>query len=466
MQPTREVLIDFAGDGEGVDELSWGQSEIWQAMVDQKSALPIGGIGSRPGISVDAVADELRYLMGRFQSMRTRIVFADDGRPLQSLSAKGRITLAVFEAGGEDPDELASKVHADYVSTPFDPVGEWPVRMAVVCRDGLVIRLIAVMSHLTTDGQGGAIMLGEVHRRAPEPVDGMQPLEQARWQRSPEGVRQNEAAMRHFARQLDRIPLGMLNDRSGAGKPRYVKAKLRSPALEQAVRRLSASIGAHSSAVLIALYAMGFARVTGHPVFFTRPVVSNRFRARLSNVVCMLAQAGLCVIDVADSTTTEVIRRTQRAALTAYKNAYFDPRRLAALLAQTAQRRGPLFSASCFFNDRRGSGLPGELPDPARIAAARAQTTFRWVPEPEKICDRLALCVEDVPGLIELTVDFDTHYVSPRTVEAMLHAMEEVAVAEATAQTSRQVPVALAMTTATVEPVGTTVPASGDCSMT
>jgi len=428
----RQVLVDFAGDGEGTDEMSWGQWEIWLAMVDQKSSLLISGTAPREGVSVDTVAEELRYLMSRYQSMRTRLKFADDGRPLQSLSAKGRIALEVFDAGEHDPVQLARRIHDEYAAKPFDHVNDWPVRMAVVCRHDVPVQQVAVMSHLTTDALGALIMVDEITRQEAAPVEDMQPLEQARWQRSPAGSRQNEAALRHFARQLGRIPLGMLTDASDARKPRYWKGKLRSEALWLAVRALAARTKVDSSAILLALYAIGFARATGHPAFFTRPVVSNRFRARLSNVVCMLAQASLCVIEVAESSVDEIIARTQQAAMTAYKHAYFDPRQLLVLIAETATRRGPTFSTSCFFNDRRGASRAepgGTLPDLAEIALARSQTKFYWVPDQEKRCDRLFLNVEDVPGLVDLTVDFDTHHVSPRIVEAMLRAMEEVAIA-------------------------------------
>jgi hypothetical protein len=368
--------------------------------------------------------------MSRFQTLRTRLVFTDDGWPLQSLSAKGQIALEVYEAGDSDPVRLARQVYDEYVTRPFDYVNDWPVRMAVVCRRDVPAQLVAVMNHLATDGQGSMVMLDEVRRRAESPVDGMQPLEQSRWQGSPAGIRQNEAAMRHFARQLARIPPGVLEGAHRVEQPRYRKGKLRSEALWLALRALAARTGVDSSAILIALYALGFAKVTGHEVFFTRPVVSNRFRPGLSNVVCNVAQAGLCVVEVAGRGVDEVIVQARKAAMTAYKYAYFDPRRLSELIAETAGKRGPSFSAGCFFNDRRRPGHcePAEVV-PNLAEAARKPAAFRWVPEREKICDRLFLCVEDVPGLIELTVDFDTKYVSSRTAEAILRAVEEVALA-------------------------------------
>jgi hypothetical protein len=47
------VTVGFAGDGAGVGALSWGQQDIWQAMVRQKSWLPNGAWGPlAPGTTV------------------------------------------------------------------------------------------------------------------------------------------------------------------------------------------------------------------------------------------------------------------------------------------------------------------------------------------------------------------------------------------------------------------------------
>ena len=102
------IVVPFDGDGSGVDDLSWGQAENWSAIVRQKTWIPLGGV--RPlgeGTTVDDIASEVSYLMGRFQSIRTRLRFDPDGRPTQVVSSSGEITVDVIDAGADDPAEVA-----------------------------------------------------------------------------------------------------------------------------------------------------------------------------------------------------------------------------------------------------------------------------------------------------------------------------------------------------------------------
>src|SRR6266436_3541078 len=97
--PTQRLSVAFKGDGAGVEAMSWGQREIWLAMVRQNSSLSLGGIKPlSPGTTLEEIADELAYLMSRYQSMRTRPRFDADGGPLQELFDSGEIPLDVFEA--------------------------------------------------------------------------------------------------------------------------------------------------------------------------------------------------------------------------------------------------------------------------------------------------------------------------------------------------------------------------------
>lgn len=41
---TKRVEVAFVGDGSGVDELAWGQREIWVSMLQTGSAKPVGGV--------------------------------------------------------------------------------------------------------------------------------------------------------------------------------------------------------------------------------------------------------------------------------------------------------------------------------------------------------------------------------------------------------------------------------------
>ena len=70
IRPSARIPVRFSGDGAGTAELSWGQREIWRTMVRQRSWLPIGGWSRlAPGTTLADVAEELRWLMVRYQPL-------------------------------------------------------------------------------------------------------------------------------------------------------------------------------------------------------------------------------------------------------------------------------------------------------------------------------------------------------------------------------------------------------------
>src|SRR5580700_8053083 len=78
---TEKVVVQFAGDGSGVAELSWGQREIWSVIQAKDNSLPMGGARALPpGQTVADVADGLRFIMSRHQALRTRLRFGPDGQ--------------------------------------------------------------------------------------------------------------------------------------------------------------------------------------------------------------------------------------------------------------------------------------------------------------------------------------------------------------------------------------------------
>jgi hypothetical protein len=430
--PTDRVLVSFAGSVSGVEEMSWGQWEIWLSMRDQESALPIGGTKPLTDMTVDDVTDELRYLLSRFESMRTRLRFDATGRPVQVVSDSGEIALEIYDAADADPDEVAAAVEADYRATPFDYENDWPVRMAVIRDHGVLTHMVVIMCHMVTDGTGATVMIAEVAARVTTPVDGMQPLAQAQWQRSPAGQRQNTTAVRHWESVLRGVPQPWLPAGFGDPQsPRHWQGQLDSPALLLAVRSICARTRIESAPVLLALFAVALARVTGISPVMTRPIVSNRFRRGLADVVAVVAQNGICSLDVADISLDEAIRRAQRGAMTAYKHAYFDAEKVYALIARLTEERAPDFNIGCFFNDRRvmhRSATTGAAPSPRQQAEMLPLTTFRWVRTQHNPVDRLFVHIDDVPDTMQITIDIDTHHVSPAHAEALTRGMESAAV--------------------------------------
>ncbi|WP_329172138.1 condensation domain-containing protein [Streptomyces sp. NBC_01477] len=440
-EATERVAVDFAGEGAGVDEMSWGMWEIWHAMQGQRSALPIGGRAPlEAGTTLAGLAEELRYLMGRFPSMRTRLRFDDRGRPTQQLFATGRTVLEVYDAAdGDDPDDVAAAVEDHYRRTVFDYADDWPVRMGAVRKHGRPTHLVTVMHHLVTDALGGALMLREVRARQTAPAAGLQQLDQARWQRSPAGQRQNDRALRYWESVLRAVPARQLPGPSDPRSPRHWDADFRSPALTAALPVIAGRTGAAMTTVLLALFAVALHRTTGINPVAVRPVVNNRFRPGLADVVCMVAQAGGCLLDVEDATVEEAVQRAGSATLSAYKHAYFHPERLRELTARVSRERGEDVEVGCFFNDRSAHLPPPDGQDMTAEQLARtlrtapAGSTFTWTARHDIPAERLFVTAEDVPEGLRLEIRIDTHFISPAEAEALARAWEAVAVEAALA---------------------------------
>jgi hypothetical protein len=422
------VLVHFEGDGAGTGALSWGQLENWSAIVKQKTWLPLGGVKPLPpGTTVDDIAGELRYLLGRYQPMRTLLRFAPDGTPAQVVHRSGEIALEIVDAGDEDPEKVAEAVCDGWREGALDFAAEWPVRMAVVRQAGVLTHMAVLMSHFVTDATGAMTMMAEVATRVTTPVDGLQPLAQAEWQGSPAGQRHNAAAQRHWEGILRTVAPQRFPAPAQVASPRYWHAEFTSPALAHAVRALAARTGADTSTILLALYAGSLARVTGVDPVVIRPMVSNRFRPGLAGVVCTLAQAGLLSIDVGGATLEELVERTRRVTMAAYKYAYFHHAGMEALVARVAAERGVEIELGCYFNDRRGPGRETDPVDPA--GAVVGESIFRWVAAQDAPSfEPLFVHIDDAPGTLRMSLYLDAAHLSPAGGEAVLRGMEELAV--------------------------------------
>lgn len=429
------IAVPFQGTGSGVGELSWGQLDIWQAMVRQHNWLPMGGWKRLPpGTSVADVVADVAYVVSRYQPMRTKLRFAEDGRPQQVLSDTGVTHIDVIDGDSwpkEDLDQLARQVQDWYQRTPYDFAGEWPLRVGVIRRRGELTHHIAIMCHIVSDGIGALVIAREAQERPPTPVSGMQPMEQARWQAGPAGQRQSAAAIRHWENTLQGVPLKRFPPTTERPEPRHWRGDFTSPALRLATHALTAQSNVDSSQVVLTVFALAMARVTGVNPVVVRPMVSNRFRPGLADVVAMLAQYGLCSLDIAGIPFPEALAVTGRETMTAYKNAYYHPVKMAALIERIAAQRGPEFEMGAYFNDRRiqsrtefGQEPP---PEPDDIEKALPRSEFRWTIKQHDPFEPLIVHVEDVEDAMNVVIFMDSHIVSPADGEGLLRTMEEIA---------------------------------------
>jgi hypothetical protein len=431
------VLVPFAGAGSGAGPLSWGQRLMWNAIQRWESSLALGGVSPLPaGMTTEQLADVLGYIMSRHPSLRTRIVTGPDGDLRQEVAAAGEIPLELVDVpAGQDPAAVADEVQDRYRGVQFDYATEWPVRMAVVRSGGEPVLLVAMYCHLALDGAGLDVLVTDVAAiGAAGPVTGATPLAQAEWENGPAGQRHNASTLRHWERHLRTMPAKRFTAPAGCPPPRFREIRARSRAMDLAARLIADRTGVDTPAVLLAASAAALARVTGNNPSVMLILASNRFRAGLTDSVSTVTQPGLIVIDTADATFDELVRRAWRASLAAYKHAYCDPTQRDALHDRISAERGEQVELSCYFNDRRmrQPAEGGSVPTPTDIEAARPASWVRWPETPsDSPSEPFFVLVDDVPGVIDLRVSLDTRYVDPADAEAYVREFEAVTVAAA-----------------------------------
>lgn len=441
MRVADRVPVPFAGDGAGVGRLSWGQQEMWGAIRRMGSSLAIGGVSPLPaGMTVEMSVSVLRFILSRHPSLRTRLRLAPDGRVEQVVAAAGEAPLEVVDAGAGDPAEVAEAVRVHYHDTVFDYAGEWPVRMAVIRQGGVLTHSVALYCHLALDGEGLGALIPDLSTmdlntgHSDRPSSGMSPLEQANWQASPAGQRRSDTSLRYWERLLRGVPARRFPG-PGSSQPRFAEVEFRSVAADLAARRVAARTGMDTTPVLLAAFAVALARATGRNPTVAQLVVSNRFRPGLAESVSTVSQPGLCVVDVAGISFDEAVGRARLSALSAYKNAYYDPLRRVELIERVGRDRGEELDIACFFNDRRAPSqreVVGAPPTSAQVEAALPDSRLVWRDTPiDPSSERFFLHFNDVGGAIDIRLTVDTEHLSVADAETCVRELEAITVRSA-----------------------------------
>jgi hypothetical protein len=438
---SERIRIGFEGADSGIEELTWGQRAGWHAAELSGTTESAGGMMElAPGLTVDDMATLLRYLMNRHQALRTRVVLDAGGHPQQEVVASGEIELEVVDADDDgDPAVIAEALRVVYEHARWDYLKDWPVRMAVVRQRGRATHLVAMYSDLCLDGYGIDALVADLANmdetgRPRMPLDAILPLEQARTQQTPAGLRQNRASLRRWERQLRAIAPKRFGEAAEKSSPRYQECRLRSPAMHMALRVLAERTGVHTGTIMLGAYGVALAQMSGQPESVIRMYVSNRFRPGFATSVSVLAQSALCVVDVADCTFDEAVARAWKSQLDAGMHGYYDPRDLWALIDRVSAERGVEFDLMCYYNDRRrGLALMpgGPVPTEDEVLAALPRTEFEWTRRWDSFDSTSYLTLNNVPDTLECLMHVDTHCVPPEELERACRGLEQLIVSAA-----------------------------------
>jgi hypothetical protein len=433
-----KLTVEFAGEGSGVETLSWGQQAVWRSIEVRGEPIILRGVYPAPdGKTVNDLAADLGRLVSRHQSLRTVFRPGGDDQLEQVVMSSGETALEVVEAGDADPRETAEKLADGYEWDDRDYAHELPLRVGVVCVRGVPAYEVMGMCHMSVDGFGTNVIEKELGLRGPEaaaqalgPVTEMPPLEQAAWQIAQPGLRQNAAAERYWDRVLRLMPEHWFPVPAEVPSQRYGETRLSSPAAYLASRVVAARLETDTRPVVVAAFAVALARVSGVNPVVPRLFVNNRFRPRFADTVSAIAQTCLCTVDVAGVTFDEVVRRSIRAVVATYKNAYFKPVKIREVLARVGDEIGGTPDVGFLLNDRRETqAVTGPVASPREISAALPQSTLRQVRKDGGALDQCHINVLEPAGSLDLIGYFDTGYMAWDTMTVVLRTVEEILVA-------------------------------------
>ncbi|MFF4342508.1 condensation domain-containing protein [Kitasatospora sp. NPDC001540] len=352
--------------------------------------------------------DALRTLAERHAALRTVFPGAGGDRlpETQHQLQEGEFAVTLIEL---DPDEdAAARAEAfcwDARCHPFDLTADFPLRLALLTRDGRPVLLGVVVSHAQLDGVATGLLFKEWTTLASggelPPPAGPTPIEVAEQERSASGRRRGRAALRHWERILAEEPSAVFaDDRVHSADNLLHTLAIRTPsgaaALERAVRRTNSS----KSAVLTACYAALAAHRAARSTVVMAALSANRHRAVLAEHVGTLAQDALLVLDTDCPDLDTLIGRTQAQALSGYWHATFETEQLWKILDDSSLRRGARFVRDVVLND-----VSGTVPE--EIAALRPGPTtdpdLTWYPT-EPLPTRLMINIWRTSGCLEISL--------------------------------------------------------------
>ncbi|HEY7592817.1 MAG TPA: hypothetical protein VH969_06650 [Actinophytocola sp.] len=390
--------IVFAGEQDRGAPLTWGQRHVLR----NTAASPHVRIVPVPDVPVARAATAVGDLVGRHEALRTALTGADK----QCAQATGTLPVELIRAGPAEARVAAEQAH-ELLAGPFDRAAGRPLRAALVADGAVVHHAVLVCDPAAVDHEGMDLVVNDLAllMRGALPVrTARQPVDDARQQRSEQGRRLTERAIRFWAGELDRLA-------PAPGYPpgeRYA-ATMRSPAMHTAAHAIAGRHGVSTSTVYLAATAGLVGGLTRRPVAGLRTAVSNRFYPDRHDVVAAIAQDGVLVLDLGAPSFDDLVQQAWRAATRSHRFARYDPDRLADAL--------PPLPFACF-DSRPGRREVPALPAQAELRAAAERTTLTWDRAPGR--DTFSVLVDGS----DVTIRADHGLVPKADVECWLQALE------------------------------------------
>jgi hypothetical protein len=440
MSQQGSVAVPFTGAREQMAPMSFGQRAIWKSirwLDDASSYFNIRRVVELPhGLTLDRVLDVVGETLSRNEALRSNFREIDTG-PVQIVRASGSLVVHI-EHAEEDARERADQLSLELASSAFAHEREWPVRCAVVVRDGAPAWLSLAFSHLAVDFWGVRLVLEELSDRlAGKPVEpsAWQPLDQAVFETEGAGAARAGASIDYWRRTLQAVPLSMfpaVDEEPHDG--RFVRLGINSVAAAVAATRIADRCGVSTSTVLLAASAAVLAAETGHDDVAMLLIAVNRHDARGRKLVGAKTANALFGINLEAESFDEFVRKTFLAGMNAYRHAQYDPLVLDEVLAATRDQHGRAPSLLSFFNDKRMSDRWEVLPDAETtddLRALSARSTVSFIGDWPRQDAKFFVHTTYAPDTCLLYLMVDTVLVPTSRADRLLRAMESLLVENA-----------------------------------
>lgn len=412
------------GPTDGPAPCAFGQERLWfiDEMTDAKGVynLPLG-IRIRGTVDADALDQSLQEIVRRHAALRTTFV-AEDGRPLQIVSAQGRFPIEKQDLRDRpDPEAEAHRLADELVGQPFD-LEHGPLVRALLLRLAereYVLQL--VFHHIVCDGWSHVVVLRELatlyraHVRGEEPQlaePSVQYPDYARWQRSRLDGPALEEKIAHWRERLGDIPaaLELPADRPRPPIPSYRGATRRTRLTTEtaaAIRSFGRTHGATPFSTLLAVFDVLLFRYSGQETIVVGSTAAARDRPELEDGVGLFASTVVLRCDLSgEPTFGELLARVRDVVLDAiaHQDAPFE-RLVAELQPDRDLSRHPLFQVFFAQVPYAPLSLDGAEPFDASPPTARFDLTL-WMEE-------------EAAEELELVWEYSTDLFDDRTIEQL-----------------------------------------------
>lgn len=391
------------------------------------------------GVTVDDVADALRRLIGRFDTLRTLFEDRDDGLH-QMVATAVSLPVEVHDCPYGSAEKTGATVLASVVGPGFRSEAEWPIRVAVVTEDGSTRLLVIAMNHLAVDMRGWRVIERTLTQLLADPAaaldePGWQPVDVAAYEGSAEGRAANRAALERWEAILTGGSPTLFDfDPVEEERDRFWQLRMESRALAVALAVVAERCRTSDAAVLLAAVSTVLGHYSGHDDVVLQVNVANRIVEGTENIAGYLCWDSLFYLEFCGLSFDAICRRSFSAALETYRNGMYDRAAAAAIREAVELERGAKIDLGCYVNDcREGTsqkaahGL-GTAPD---LDALRADTRTWFVRSHPRVDTRFYVDAYDAEDSVALELMCDTRYVPVRDIDEILRATERLLIAAA-----------------------------------